>query len=287
VTPAVLKRSSVDLQAMATTYARLAVRQGLAASMKNVIVFVQSAESQTSRWHPVTRRPLQIRAHLPTLAVQDNSRSSPPPNPLSSSYLSPSADVIPEEHFLDNYPPLFDPYRPYYPHSRLLPHLVDVFLAYAGGIFPFLDPEETMSAAVAGTIRPSIANAISAYAARFSDKVPQSPEGRHVSGDSYLEAAKYSLDFEDLGTLKRIHSQILIAWTENGRGKTNNFWEYSRSAALAASELRLGSEDCIRMESSEKTQNDLRMTFWSVVWMELVAGSGVLQKSEKKDVVKR
>lgn len=143
----------------------------------------------------------------PTLAVQDHSRSRPPPNPPSSSYFFHSV-VNPEENCLDNYPPLFDPYRPYYPHSRLLPHLVDVFLAYAGGIFPFLDPEDTMSAAVSGTMLPSIANAVSAYAARFevfiselkqlpiffinrfSDKVPQSPEGRHFSGDSYLEAAK-------------------------------------------------------------------------------------------------
>ena len=100
-----------------------------------------------------------------TLAAQDNSRVLPPP--LSSGTPS-SIKIHTESYQSDDFLPLFDPLRPNYPHPHLLPHFVDVFLAYAGGIFPFLDANDTTSSAHSGTLNPSIANAIAAYAARYT-----------------------------------------------------------------------------------------------------------------------
>ncbi|EJD05671.1 uncharacterized protein FOMMEDRAFT_145122 [Fomitiporia mediterranea MF3/22] len=169
----------------------------------------------------------------------------------------------------------FDPQRQGYPDPRLLPHFVDLFLIYAGSLFPFFDPDTTTRAAREGTLSPLIANCLSAYAARFSDNIRHFPGKRHLSGDSFLDAAKCLLLGPVPDKLERLHALILIAWSENGAGRPNNFFTYSQMAFSLAVELGLDSEERICSDSSEVARDRYRLTFWSVSWLIIIACSVV------------
>ncbi|KAI5121016.1 hypothetical protein M0805_005962 [Coniferiporia weirii] len=178
---------------------------------------------------------------------------------------------VPSDSTLDENTPLFDTYRPNYPHPRLLPHLIYVFLDHAGSIFPFFEPDKIIAAAHEGSLSPLLANSLAAYAARFSERIIHIPGSRHLSGEGYSSVAKDLLTLPSPGKLERLHAIILIAWVENGSGRSESFYTYSRLAASLAMELDLGSEEHICRESSEMSRDQLRMTFWSVVWLEIAA----------------
>ncbi|KAL5511804.1 hypothetical protein ACEPAH_5022 [Sanghuangporus vaninii] len=168
---------------------------------------------------------------------------------------------------------LFDPCRKAYPHAKLLPSFIELFFLYAGCVFPFFDPVETARCAREGNLSPLIANCLAAYSARFSDEIRHEPGQRHLSGEPYLNVVK-SLLFEGASSkLEQLHAMILIAWTENGSGRSKNCLMYSQMASSLAAELHLYSEDHILQEPSEGIRDVCRLTFWSVVWLDIIACS--------------
>ncbi|KAL5490149.1 hypothetical protein ACEPAI_4982 [Sanghuangporus weigelae] len=119
---------------------------------------------------------------------------------------------------------LFDPCREAYPHPKLLPSLIDLFFLYAGCVFPFFDPVETARCAREGNLSPLIANCLAAYSARFSDEIRHEPGQRHLSGEPYLNVVKSLLFEGGSSKLEQLHAMILIAWTENGSGRSKIVW---------------------------------------------------------------
>ncbi|THH10834.1 hypothetical protein EW145_g1054 [Phellinidium pouzarii] len=129
--------------------------------------------------------------------------------------------------------------------SQRLRRINQVFLIHAGSIFPFFEPAEIIAAAREGTLSPLLANCFAAYADLLADPT--------------------------LSKLECLHATILIAWVENGSGRYGNFFTYGRQAVSLALELNLVSEECISREPSETSKNQLRKTFWSVIWLEIAA----------------
>ncbi|KAL5529372.1 hypothetical protein ACEPAG_5357 [Sanghuangporus baumii] len=168
---------------------------------------------------------------------------------------------------------LFDPRREAYPHPKLLSRLVDLFFLYAGYVFPFFDPVETARCAREGSLSPLIANCLAAYSARFCDEIGHEPGQRHLSGEPYLNVVKSLLFEEGPSKLEQLHAMILIAWTENGSGRSKSCLMYSQMASSLAAELHLYSEELILQEPSEELRDVCRLTFWSVVWLDIIACS--------------
>ncbi|TDL25049.1 hypothetical protein BD410DRAFT_718764 [Rickenella mellea] len=169
---------------------------------------------------------------------------------------------------------LFDHRRPDYPSPNLLPHFVSLFFPHVGDRFPWLDPEDTLRSAVAGTLNPAVANCIAAFAARFSDRMPRSADHRCFAGEPYVDMAKSLLATAmDPPSLETLQGLIMIAYLESGTPRQESFFAYTEAACVMAGDLNILYEDIIMLAESERSRVVMRMTFWSVAWLDLYACS--------------
>jgi len=168
--------------------------------------------------------------------------------------------------------PLFDFDQPQYPHRSLMPHYIQIFTQHLGMKCPFITYYDTLERFSRGILPPLLSSSIAALAARFSDHPALISQGLDVIAEGYREAAKTILPTVMYPpSMETMHALMLLAWLEYDNGQLSTFRSYAETAMRMALQLGLSADPALRLNINESGRNLLRVTWSSVVQLNLLA----------------